>query len=285
MKRVNRGRPLRRSWLFWFGLLTLAAGTFLVAQDYFKTEEQTVYETDLAAFFKEIDDSYPLFDLKGIQRDWAAAKRKLSEKVKACQSDTEFFGIVIDAIRCLRDPHMRLLGSEAKPPAPPPEYYPGIGFLPAMNQGVVVMHPPPGARGGVEDGHGRHKNRWQGRQAIPGGTRAEGLGLGRLLLQPAAGEAVRVSYSSSRQRRRKAHHNLLFNGEDARDCADLQSPGTRMAAYLQSPCRPETGWTILLLHKAPQWGRLHVSSPRGQQRRAGDKPGPVKVPWGKRLDY
>jgi len=132
--------------------VTLSAGTLLVAQDYFKAEEQTVYETDLAAFFKEIDDSYPFFDLRGIRRDWAAAKKKLSEKVKACQSDTEFLGIVIDAIRCLRDPHMRLLGSQAKPPAPPPEYYPGITFLPATNTRVVVMHPPRGHEAALKTG-------------------------------------------------------------------------------------------------------------------------------------
>ena len=97
------------------------------------------HETDLSAFFKEVDAAYPFFDLKGIRGDWAEAKRRLGEKVKTCASDTEFLGIVIEAIRCLRDAHMGLSNTKAPMPAWPKQYYPGLSFMPAMPSRVVVM--------------------------------------------------------------------------------------------------------------------------------------------------
>jgi hypothetical protein len=97
------------------------------------------HETDLAAFFKEIDDTYPFFDLKGIRGEWAAAKPRLADKAKICASDTEFLGIVIEAIRCLRDAHMGLSNNKAPMPALPAQYYPGLSFMPATQDRVIVM--------------------------------------------------------------------------------------------------------------------------------------------------
>jgi C-terminal processing protease CtpA/Prc len=97
------------------------------------------HEADLAAFFKEADATYPFFDLKGIRGDWAAAKPRLAEKAKTCTSDTEFLGIVIEAIRCLRDAHMGLSNTKAPLPKLPPQYYPGLSFMPATENRVVIM--------------------------------------------------------------------------------------------------------------------------------------------------
>ena len=99
----------------------------------------SVYETDLAAFFDELDAAYPFFDLKGIREDWAQAKRELTEKVKACGSDPEFLGIVVEAIRALHDSHVWLQDAKAEIPPLPKEYYPGVSFMPATKGRVVVM--------------------------------------------------------------------------------------------------------------------------------------------------
>ena len=97
------------------------------------------HEIDLAAFFNEVDKTYPYFDLKGIRGDWVDAKRRLTERVKTCGSETEFLGIVVEAIRCLRDAHMGLNNTKAAVPELPPQYYPGLSFMPATQGRVVVM--------------------------------------------------------------------------------------------------------------------------------------------------
>jgi len=112
----------------------------------------SAYATDLAAFFKQVDDVYPFFELKGIQADWAATKRRLAVGVSKCRSDTEFLGLVLEAMRCLRDAHMSLDQPKAELPKPPPEYYTGISFLPAVKNSVVVMFPPKGYESQLKTG-------------------------------------------------------------------------------------------------------------------------------------
>ncbi len=112
----------------------------------------STYATDLAAFFKQVDDAYPFFELKGIQADWDATKTRLAAGVGACRSDTEFLGMVLEAMRCLRDAHMSLDQPKADLPKPPPEYYPGISFLAAVKDTVVVMYPPKGYESQLKTG-------------------------------------------------------------------------------------------------------------------------------------
>lgn len=102
------------------------------------------YEADMSAFVAEVDKTYPFLDLKGIRADWSAAKVRLAASAKACRSDADFLGLVLDAIRVLRDAHMDLSESKAKPAERPPQYYPGLSFLPAVDNAVVVMVPPQG---------------------------------------------------------------------------------------------------------------------------------------------
>jgi hypothetical protein len=97
------------------------------------------YETDLGAFLQEMDRTYPFFELKGIRKDWEATSNRLREEVKECKSDGDFLGIVLQAIRCLRDGHMGFRDTKASLPPRPPRYYPGISFLPATNERVVIM--------------------------------------------------------------------------------------------------------------------------------------------------
>jgi len=99
----------------------------------------STYEHDLAAFFDEMDRTYPFFELKGIQPDWDNLKGRLREGVKTCRSDEQFLGIVREAILCLHDSHMTLTGTRVSPPPWSVRYYPGISFVPATNGRVVVM--------------------------------------------------------------------------------------------------------------------------------------------------
>jgi len=97
------------------------------------------YATDWAAFTREVDQSYPFFELKGVRRDWGQAKARLTEKVKTCPSDRDFLWIVTEAIRCLRDAHMGVSQAKVPPFDWPKRYYPGVSFLPATKGRVVVM--------------------------------------------------------------------------------------------------------------------------------------------------
>jgi hypothetical protein len=105
---------------------------------------QSPYVADMAAFFKEADANYPFFDLKGIRADWDAAKRRLAPRTQACRSDAEFLGLVVEAMKALRDAHMTLEGAKAEVPRPPAEYTPGVAFLPGVKNTVIVMSPPQG---------------------------------------------------------------------------------------------------------------------------------------------
>jgi serine/threonine protein kinase len=97
------------------------------------------YETNLTAFFKEVDQTYPFFDLKAIRGDWEQTKKQLTEKAKVCASEAGFMGLVIAALACLRDAHATVGNLKAPLPERPRRYYPGLGFLPATQGRVVVM--------------------------------------------------------------------------------------------------------------------------------------------------
>ena len=108
------------------------------------TDATQRYADDLGAFINEIDGTYPFFDLKGIRDQWQETKQCLTLEVRACRSDAQFLRIILEAIRCLRDSHVRITNAKAKVPWPAPEYYPQISFMPAQENTVVVMFPPPG---------------------------------------------------------------------------------------------------------------------------------------------
>jgi len=97
------------------------------------------YETDLEAFIREMNRAYPFFELKGIRDDWEKTQKQLRQKVQSCKSDGQFLEIVTEAILCLRDSHMWFRDAKAQVPQRPTKYYPGISFMPATNERVVVM--------------------------------------------------------------------------------------------------------------------------------------------------
>ncbi|MHC4517306.1 MAG: S41 family peptidase [Planctomycetota bacterium] len=119
--------------------LLLMVGSALGAS---ATDDTSTYESDMAAFVRTVDDGYPFLALKGIGDDWADAKQTLVQRAKHCTSDEDFLKIVIDAIRVLRDGHLRIRESRAKMPDVRPQYYPGVSFLAATEGRVTVMHAP-----------------------------------------------------------------------------------------------------------------------------------------------
>lgn len=121
-------------------ILLLVAQVFVQASACW-AQVKSKYETDMEAFIKEVDRSYPFFDLKGNRPDWEKARVKLLGKAKTCASDQEFLGLLLTAGKSLRDSHLGPRKFKVKYPTQPPRYYPGIGFLPATNDHVVVMHP------------------------------------------------------------------------------------------------------------------------------------------------
>lgn len=97
------------------------------------------FEEDLEAFFREMDNTYPFFDIKGIRNDWEQTKKELRRQIKACRSDEKFLEIATKAVLCLRDSHMWFRNAKAALPQWPPKYYPGISFMPAAEGRVVIM--------------------------------------------------------------------------------------------------------------------------------------------------
>ncbi len=97
------------------------------------------YQTDLIAFFGELDKTYPFFDLKKIRKGWPSTKKRLLSEVRRCSSDEQFLGLVLEIIRYLRDGHMGFAQVNATFPKAEPEYYPGISFMPATKNRVIVM--------------------------------------------------------------------------------------------------------------------------------------------------
>ncbi len=100
------------------------------------------YATDFQALIDFIDHDYTFLALKGIEEDWATGKSKLLTRADICQTDQEFFLILYDTIRLLRDGHLSFRETRTPLPEIAPEYYPGISFLPAKNDQVIVMYPP-----------------------------------------------------------------------------------------------------------------------------------------------
>jgi len=188
----------------------------------------SAYQRDLAAFFAVMDESYPFFDLKGIRLDWVMTKQRLAKKAAACRSGTEFLGIVVEAARCLRDGHLRILETKAKLPAPPPQYYPGISLMPATRQRVVVMYPPKGHEAELKTG-----------TVV---TEIDGTDARTVLERRAKKAWARGGWFSSPQRARLFAYRIALTGEKGRRyrIAYLDG-GRRREAVLTAETQPR-GW-------------------------------------------
>jgi len=125
-----------------WGAACLAAAALSGAAAGAESADRGEYAKDFAALTARLDANYAFFDAKGIRPDWAATKKRLAGEAKRCRTDTQFLGIVVDTLRCLRDGHAGVMKTEAKFPEREREYYSGFSFMPASNNRVVVMHPP-----------------------------------------------------------------------------------------------------------------------------------------------
>ncbi len=195
-----------------------------------KDQGVTTYRSDLTAFFDEVDRTYPFFDLKGIRADWEAAKPRLVERVASCRSDTEFLRIVRDAIRCLRDSHMTIRNAKAQQPPWPKKYYPGLAFMPATDNRVVVMW-------AAEEYAGRLKagmvvTKIDGRDA-------------RKYLEDRASKAWQEGFNSSPQRARLYTYRIPLTGKkgDTHTISYLTGRKGATERELVATCKMEArGW-------------------------------------------
>ena len=94
----------------------------------------------ILAFIKEVDNTYPFFELKGIRRDWNIYKKQAFEIIERCNSFDEFYRLLDEARHCLRDAHIGFRELKGTEPQTKPRFYPGLSFLPARNKQVVIMY-------------------------------------------------------------------------------------------------------------------------------------------------
>lgn len=219
------------------------------------------YLSDLAAFYKEVDEGYPFFDLKGVRKDWEATKKRLAVKVRLCQTDSEFLGLVIEAMRALCDAHMTLEKPQAEIPMPPQQYCSGIAFLPGVKNTVLVMYPPKGFEAQLRIGTIV--------VSIDGNP-------ARAVLDELAKRAwAEGGFFSSPQRARLFEYRMPLRGKQgekhvigyldggkARKVTLSNTVERAAGAHLQHAEGPETRGTLVLLRAPAERHRLHVHPPR-----------------------
>lgn len=101
------------------------------------------FDKEFAKLAKAIDRDYPFFKVKGIASSWKKTKRALQKRAKKCRKEAEFFEIVLDALRELRDGHASLPKVEIeRPKTAKKSYWPGLVMMPATEGRVVVVAVP-----------------------------------------------------------------------------------------------------------------------------------------------
>ena len=158
------------------------------------------YEEALKAFVEQVDSTYPFFHLKDIRKDWDACKKGLLNKVKNCHSNDDFCGLLAEAGRCLRDAHLGFRDLKGKFPPAEPRFFPGISFLPAVNDQVVIMS---SVKEYADD--------------LPPGTvvsKIDGKDARRLLDEQAEAKWKAGGWFSSRQRARMLTYRIPLQGEE-----------------------------------------------------------------------
>ena len=126
--------------LFVWALVVASLPTAAAAQD--APPPHAPYLADIRALVDELDKTYPFFELKAIEDDWRRVKAEALRRAGECTSNDEFFSIVGDITKSLRDAHVGLRDVKVETPPWQPEHYPGISFLPAEGDRVVVMFAP-----------------------------------------------------------------------------------------------------------------------------------------------
>jgi len=194
------------------------------------TTRPSDYRASLDAFFKEVDATYPFFELKGIKDDWEQCKKRLAANLPQCRTDAQFLGMIQDAIDCLRDAHMAILDAKVKLAAPEPEYCPGISFIAATQERVCVMVPPSDATLASK---------------LPAGTvitQIDGQPARKWLDEQAAALWKKGGCFSSPQRAKLFTYRIPFSGERGKRHAVVYSVGGKTAQTVLTNAVPARGW-------------------------------------------
>lgn len=128
------------------------AALALVAPASAQSKFKETYLTDIQAFCDHADEVYPFFKLKGIEKEWKAAKSRLLKSAKKCKTDVDFMQLIVDGIGQLRDAHCYVTECAIEMPKREPSYYSGLSLMPATDGRVVVMFPPQGQGASLKAG-------------------------------------------------------------------------------------------------------------------------------------
>jgi C-terminal processing protease CtpA/Prc len=178
-------------------LLAFTALNATVMADEPKETAKWPYAKDIRAFVEEIDRTYPFFELKGIRADWNRTKQRVLKEAETCKTDKVFAELLTQLLRTLRDAHLVPKNMKIELSGDRPAYYPGISFLPATNQRVIVLAA------------------LRGRELKPGTvvTRIDGQDARRFLEERAGAAWKRGGYFSSRQRARMFEFRMPLQGD------------------------------------------------------------------------
>jgi len=193
------------------------------------------YAKDFEAFVKEVDKSYPFFDLKKIRKGWKKARIGFAKRAKACKSDDDFILLVFDAVKILRDAHITVETKSGQYPKWPKKYFPGLDFLPASKERVIVMHAPPGKS-----------------SKLPPGTiitKIDGKPARQVLEDRARAAWKEGGYFSSPQRARLFVYRQPLAGE--------KKGKSHKLSYLQGKSKSEKAITLKSKYPVENWSRAY----------------------------
>ncbi len=189
-----------------------------------------VFAKEFESLLKELDRGSPFFDVKGISRDWKKAKAELRSRVKKCNSEADFFDLVVEAGRRLRDGHFQITKADVEKNEFPKSWWPGISMLPATENRVVVMGVPRSMSGVLEVG-----------DVI---TKIDGKSARDVLDGRAADDWERGGYFSSPQRARFFAYRTALMTEEQNAKFDLEwidSEGKKKRRSVRAEYEPR-GW-------------------------------------------
>ncbi|MCA8970777.1 MAG: hypothetical protein KDC95_13365 [Planctomycetes bacterium] len=189
-----------------------------------------IFAKELDSLLKELDRGSPFFVVKGIAKDWKKAKAELRSRVKKCKSEADFFDLVVEAGRRLRDGHFQITKADVEKNEFPKSWWPGIAMLPATENRVVVMGVPRSLSGVLEVG-----------DVV---TKIDGKPARDVLDARAAGEWDRGGYFSSPQRARFFAYRTALMTEEANAKFDLEwidSKGKKRRRSVRAEYEPR-GW-------------------------------------------
>jgi C-terminal processing protease CtpA/Prc len=242
-----------QQWHSLMSLLLLAIVSAFAAAEEPQGKAKWPYKEDLKALIAEIDRVYPFFELKDIRADWEKTKEQVLKDAEDCKTDAAFVALLLRLQRMLRDAHLGPRDMKIPLTGPPPSYYPGICFMPANEERVIVMAARPGLDADLKPG-----------TVV---TRIDGQDARKFLEARTAAAWDKGGFFSSRQRARMFEYRIPLQGEKG-ETHRIAILAGKEEKELKLVCDQQaTGWphTYNMPEKLARAGRscLHGELPGG----------------------